>query len=228
VIEGPIEGDDERARQRRRAIVRELDPEPSRRRSVLVGAGVLLVIGLIVFRGPRRVPEPTSSMPVPPVVTATESGHDKLTKAMAELEAVPITESSATRKLFEALEDVGPSNVGRKMMDGTEPPPLPADAPKRVRFGVVLVRYRGAQLAPFDAPTREASAERARLLAKLAKNDFAEAVREGDDGSYVDIGTVKRGVLEAGIEYTLFTLPKGAVSDVLDTPRGFWIVRRIR
>ncbi len=226
------EPDDGRATRVARApsrVVRLTEPEPPRRTSILVGAGVLLVLALFLYRGPKRVPEPSISLPAPPPpAVGTGPGEEKLQKAMAELESVPITESSGARKFLEALEEVGPSNVGRKMPDGSEPPPLPATAPKRVRFGVVLVRYHGAQLAPYDAPARETAAERARLLAKLAQNDFAEAVREGDDGSFVDIGTVKRGVLEAGIEYTLFTLPKGGVSDVIDTPRGFWIVRRIR
>jgi parvulin-like peptidyl-prolyl isomerase len=42
-----------------------------------------------------------------------------------------------------------------------------------------------------------------------------------------DAGTIPRGVLEPTVEYALFTLKPGDVSDPIDTPRGFWIVRRI-
>jgi parvulin-like peptidyl-prolyl isomerase len=35
-----------------------------------------------------------------------------------------------------------------------------------------------------------------------------------------------RGVLEPALEYTLFTLPVGGVSDPLETPRGYWIAKR--
>jgi hypothetical protein len=37
-----------------------------------------------------------------------------------------------------------------------------------------------------------------------------------------------RGILEPAVEYLLFTLPKGTVyAEPIDTPRGYWIVRRI-
>jgi hypothetical protein len=36
-----------------------------------------------------------------------------------------------------------------------------------------------------------------------------------------------RGVLEPGVEYVLFTLKKGEVyGEPIDTPRGYWILRR--
>jgi len=33
-------------------------------------------------------------------------------------------------------------------------------------------------------------------------------------------------VLEPAVEYAIFTLPVGSVSDPLETPRGYWIVKR--
>ena len=34
-------------------------------------------------------------------------------------------------------------------------------------------------------------------------------------------------MLELGVEYALFTLAPGQVSEPVDTPRGFWIMKRI-
>lgn len=104
---------------------------------------------------------------------------------------------------------------------------LPASAPKRVGFGVVLVTYRGAERAPKDARTKAEALELARSLVERAKSDFDEAVKKGDPGSRADQGHVPRGVLEPAIERILFTLATGAVHDQpLDTPKGYWIVRR--
>lgn len=119
------------------------------------------------------------------------------------------------------------TDAGVTLLSGEAPPGLPAEAPKKVRFGVVLVQYRGAQGAPPTARTREAALALAQELAETAKTDFKAAVNRGDKGSTDDLGYIPRGVLEPAPEYELFSLPKGGVSGPVDTPRGFWIVRRI-
>jgi hypothetical protein len=115
-----------------------------------------------------------------------------------------------------------------------EPPPepsperrLPANAPRTVRFGVVLVQYRGAQFAPENAPFKPDALQRARQLAELARKDFKAAVKQGDPGSMEDAGRMGRGILEPAPEVELFSLAPGAVGGPIDTPRGYWIVRRI-
>ncbi len=117
--------------------------------------------------------------------------------------------------------------VGNKMPDGSPVPGLPDDAPKQVHFGVILVSYRGAEGASATARSKSDAADLAKQLAELAKTDFHAAVRRGDDGSGDDVGRMQRGVLELAPEYFLFTLAKGKTSDPIDTPRGYWIVRRI-
>lgn len=119
------------------------------------------------------------------------------------------------------------TDAGVTLLSGEAPPGLPTDAPKKVRFGVVLVQYRGAQGAPPTARTREAALALAQELTETAKTDFKAAVSKGDKGSTDDLGYIPRGVLEPAPEYELFSLPKGGVSGPVDTPRGFWIVRRI-
>lgn len=104
---------------------------------------------------------------------------------------------------------------------------LPKDAPKEVRFGVILVQYRGAEQAPGNALTKDAALAKANGLVAEARQSFDEAVKKGDRGSTADAGTMPRGVLEPTLEYALFTLKKGEVyGSPLDTARGFWILRR--
>lgn len=123
---------------------------------------------------------------------------------------------------------------GTLLLSGEAAPALPADAPKSVIFGVVLVTYRGAQglpggpRLPATVRSREAALELAKQLAELAKTDFKAAVGKGDKpGSMENAGRIPRGVLEPAPEYVLFSLPKGGVSEPVDTPRGYWIVQRV-
>lgn len=117
--------------------------------------------------------------------------------------------------------------AGFAMLDGTPVPLLGQGAPRSVRFGVVLVSYTGAEDAPRGARPKREAFEIAERLAAQAKSDFHAAVRRGDDGSADDVGTMQRGVIEPAPEYVLFSLPVGGTSDPVDTPRGYWIVKRI-
>jgi hypothetical protein len=130
--------------------------------------------------------------------------------------------------LGEPLDEGARVDAGGTLLPSGEPAPgLPAEAPKSVVFGVVLVSYRGAQGALKDARTRDEALALADELATLAQTDFAAAVGRGDQGSLENAGSLPRGVLEPAPEYVLFSLDKGAVSEPVDTPRGFWIVKRI-
>lgn len=119
------------------------------------------------------------------------------------------------------------SGVGRKMLNGEDPPALSGEAPKSVVFGVVLVQYKGAQGAPPGTRSRDEALELAKKLAGDAAADFKATVAKGDKGSMENAGRIPRGILEPAPEYTLFSLEKGAVGGPVDTPRGFWIVQRI-
>ena len=111
--------------------------------------------------------------------------------------------------------------------DGGKVPELPNSAPQEVSFGVVQFAYQGAQFAGSDARTKDLARQKAEAALDLAKHDFAAAVGKGDRGSTSDAGRIPRGVLEPPIEYVLFMLDRGSVSPaVIDTPRGYWILRR--
>ncbi len=130
--------------------------------------------------------------------------------------------------IFPINEPRRDGGVGFRMPDGSEVPPLAGDAPMKVRFGVVLVTYQGAEMSSPTARNKRDAQELAASLAELAKTDFHAAVRKGDDGSADDVGRVPRGTLEPAPEYVLFSLGVGKVADgPVDTPRGYWIVKRI-
>jgi hypothetical protein len=120
--------------------------------------------------------------------------------------------------------------AGGVMPDGSPVPPLPLSVPREVRFGVVLVAYDGAQPGPgsrlVSRPKSEAKALADKLVA-TAHQDFHAAVQQGDAGSTDDVGRVKIGILEPAPEYVLFTLPVDGVGGPVDTPRGYWIVKRL-
>ena len=126
----------------------------------------------------------------------------------------------------EPVREIRDGGVGYVMPDGTPVPPLQPGTPKAVRFGVVLVAYAGAEDAPRGARTKHDALELAQKLAAQAKTDFHAAVRRGDEGSSDDLGSMRRGVLEPAPEFVLFSLPQGGVSDPIDTPRGYWIIKR--
>jgi hypothetical protein len=119
------------------------------------------------------------------------------------------------------------SGPGWRLPDGRVPPPLPADAPKQVRLGVILLAFAGTQGAPPGARPKAEALSLAQKLAQDAKTDFHAAVIRGDSGSADDIGHIPRGVLEGATEYVAFTMPVGSVSDALETPRGYWIIKRL-
>ena len=112
--------------------------------------------------------------------------------------------------------------------DGKKAPPLPDTAPQSVTFGVVQFAYDGAQFAQKGARSKDLAKQRAQSVMELAQKDFEAAVQKGDKGSRSNVGRMHRGILEPAVEYLLFTLPKGGVyAEPIDTPRGFWIIRRI-
>lgn len=171
-----------------------------------------IVVVLLQARGPVVTPPPVESASTQPSATPPPA----LTAADAGAEATGTTGGGSA--------DAGGFNL---LPNGKPVPPLPATAPKSVGFGAILFAYEGAQSAPKSAPSKQKARERAEKLIELAKKDFDDAVKHGDPGSTADAGHIPRGVLEPAAQYILFTLPKGHVYEKpIDTPRGYWIVRR--
>ncbi len=99
----------------------------------------------------------------------------------------------------------------------------------------ILIRSKGSEVAlrpgTRDLSIDEAKAKAVMLRAKLAAGaDFAAVARaESDDlGSRAkggDFGFVMRGATGANFEAAAFTLPIGALSEVIQTELGFHILR---
>ncbi len=140
--------------------------------------------------------------------------------ATSAAEAQPASDAGLTLPSLTGLDD---ASLGALGFDGG----APVGAPRSVRFGVVLVTFAGAQGAGDKARTKAAAQELAQKLADEAKTDFHAAVTHGDSGSADDMGRMQRGVLEAPSETILFGLGAGATSEPFETPRGFWIVKRL-
>lgn len=104
---------------------------------------------------------------------------------------------------------------------------LPTGAPRSVKIGVVLVQFAGAEGASSTARSKRDALSHAQALAASAKEDWKRAVKDGDSGSAEDVGRIPRGVLDAATEVAVFSLAPGDVSGVLETPRGYWIVKRV-
>jgi hypothetical protein len=172
--------------------------------------GLVFAVGMVVLA--------VSARPKREAPPAAESAVHK------SVEPAPAQDSSETGETTPAPE-LEPVTGG----DAEEPSAskLPPGAPKAVRFGVILLTYRGAQSAKADARSKQDAQVLAAKLAVEAQEDFEKAVKKGDKGSVLNAGRIPRGVLEPSIEQVLFTLEKGKVHEQpLDTPRGFWIVKR--
>jgi hypothetical protein len=199
--------------------------------TTLVGLAVVVVAVWVVAHN-YQPPKAIGHDPAPrPSASADDGGGVMFALGDA---GMPV-EGDAGPLLLSDLLGADPrmdAGVGGRMPDGTPVPPLPLTVPRQVRFAVVLVSYAGAQPSAAGTsrvPTRS-KADAQALADKLlvtASTDFHAAVQQGDGGSSDDIGRVKLGVLEPAPEYVLFTLAVDAVGGPVDTPRGYWIVKRL-
>jgi parvulin-like peptidyl-prolyl isomerase len=185
-------------------------------RNTAIAVGLLVVLSvasIVVFSKNRRIPEHAHG------ATGSAQASASAPASAAPSASPPAPAANPTEEASSEAFDLLP--------DGRRAPELPASAPKQVGFGVIVVSYQGAQAAPKEAPEKSEAKRKAKSLVEEATRDFPATVKKGDRGSTTDAGNVPRDVLEPAIEYALFSLKPGEVyPDPVDTPRGFWIVRR--
>lgn len=190
-------------------------------RSATIGLGIILLVlvaaAIFFGRSSANAPKPApsgktvASAPAPqPSATTPNAGLE------TAVEAALAPDVPGEERGFDVLPD------GRKA------PELPDTAPNLVRFGVIQFAYAGSQFAAPGTRSKDDAKKRALTAIEEAKTDFAAAAAKGDRGSTADAGRMPRGILEPAPEYLLFTLAKGQVYDQpIDTPRGYWVIRRI-
>lgn len=118
--------------------------------------------------------------------------------------------------------------------DPAKLPTAPARAPERVAASHILIAYIGSYGVDSTVTrTREEAAELAGELcrrARLTNADFAALAREysdestGKNGGYLDV--FQRGTMIKPFEDAAFGMEVGQVSDVVETPLGFHVIRR--
>jgi len=181
--------------------------------STLLGMLVLAAAGIAIWGGRPRA---TPSIVVPSIEAAADAKSEDVAPDAGDATGIddPI-----------AAVQAGGMRPGYALLDGTRPPELPSDAPKSVKFGVVLVQYRGAERAQTNARPKAEALALAKSIAETARDDFTAAVARGDAGSMVTAGSMSQRVLEPALEYVLFTTLPGQVGGPVDTPTGYWIVK---
>lgn len=107
------------------------------------------------------------------------------------------------------------------------------ELPERVVARHILIAYDGAKAAPMKAlPSRDEARRKAEEIHQriLAGEDFAElATQLSDDSSKARggfLGSGSKGSWVEPFEDAVFALPVGGVSDVVESPFGFHIIRR--
>lgn len=181
--------------------------------SIVVGVAVIFVVGWMTYEGldPR------------PIKKDADAAAHATASANVVSSAVPSTTTDAGVVASDDL-DAGLFLPTLSLGDAAL---MPSSAPRHVKIGVVLVTFAGAEGAPQAARNKADARAIADRLGQDARSDFHRAVTSGDPGSSDDIGRLPRGVLDPRTEVAVFALATGEVSDVLETPRGYWIVKRI-
>jgi parvulin-like peptidyl-prolyl isomerase len=100
----------------------------------------------------------------------------------------------------------------------------------------ILIAYKGAELAPKEVTrSKEDARKRAtEVLTKLQsdKGTFADLAKQySDDASKIAggaIGNFERNAMPAAFSDATFGLAVGAMSGIVESPRGFHIIQRVR
>ena len=201
----------------------------STRDPVTKWSSIAVAVATVALAGYLTV-ESTNAKPRPPIA-ANDAGADASSTSAGATSGVT-TDASTAMNDFDASGAViadldaglGTPSALALSLDAS---PLPTGGPRTVKVGIVLVSWQGAENAGTNTRPKADAATKAQELAALAKTDFRRAVTQGDPGSAEDIGRIPRGTLDPRTESVLFMLPSGEVSDPIETPRGFWIVKRL-
>ena len=106
--------------------------------------------------------------------------------------------------------------------------------PEEITASHVLIAYKGAERSEAKR-TKAAAKTLAETVLKLAQSkdaDFAALARKYSDGPSKtkggDLGAFKKGAMAPAFEKAAFALEVGGLSDIVETPFGFHIIKRTK
>jgi len=104
--------------------------------------------------------------------------------------------------------------------------------PEKISARQILISHADAKESKSDRGKSEAKKLAQKLATRLEEKDvkFSKLAKENSDGPNAeeggDLGTVKQGSRNEKFEEAAFALEPGEVSDVVETPYGFHIIKR--
>ena len=203
--------------------------------SIVLGAAVILLVGWLTMDQMSRThihAEPLDASSAGSNASAANANANANGGA-PDAGAASVATTGAGGSTAEANDTNGDAGLSLTGLTNTgltnllDAGSMPTGAPRSVRLGVVLVQFAGAEGASSSARAKPDALKHAVELAAQAKTDWKAAVKAGDTGSSEDIGRIPRGVLDPHTEVVVFSLEKDAISEPLETPKGYWIVRRV-
>ena len=196
--------------------------------SIVLGTAVVLLVGWLTMEQMSRThihAEPLDASAPGSDASATSTAAASTADAGATEGSGGATSGAVDTSADSGFSLTGLANTGlTNLLDAGS---MPTGAPRAVRLGVVLVQFAGAEGASSSARAKPDALKHAVELAEQARTDWKAAVKAGDTGSSEDIGRIPRGVLDPHTEVVVFSLEKDGISDPLETPKGYWIVRRV-
>ena len=198
-----------------------------RKSPLIIALGALALGGAFVFQ--EKSNDQAASENLALISLEKSNATEKLIDSTPDVKAQPKQPSVRAQELQQGKNIALGAARFYMMPDGSPVPTLPSSAPKKLKLSVVLFAYAGAQMVPPGFRTRTDALQLAEAALASASIDMKQAIAQGDPGSSSDIGWVRRNVLEKYLEYRVFNLKKGELlPQVIDTPRGLWIVKRTR
>jgi hypothetical protein len=194
--------------------------------SIVLGAAVVVLVAWLTMEQMGHARPRAESMDAGADAGANANANANANDAGAGSSTATATAGSGNAT--GALDTTGDGGFSLSGLSGLlDAGAMPSGAPRSVRLGVVLVQFAGAEGASSSARGKPDALKHALELAEQAKTDWKGAVRAGDVGSSDDIGRIPRGVLDHNTELVVFSLEKDGISEPLETPKGYWIVRRV-
>jgi hypothetical protein len=193
--------------------------------SVVLGAAVILLVGWLTLDQMSRTHIHAERLDGGAAADASAAASGDAGATVSAADGGSTTGPGSTAGALDVTGDGGFSLAGLNVL--LDAGAMPSGAPRSVRLGVVLVQFAGAEGAPSSARAKPDALKHALELAEQAKTDWKGAVRAGDVGSSDDIGRIPRGVLDHNTELVVFSLEKDGIGEPLETPKGYWIVRRV-